>query len=210
MPVISFPMQPGAPPLILASGSAARARLLAAAGVTVTCRPPAVDEMAVKEALQAEGSPPDQGAVALAALKAARIAAQAPPEALVIGADQVLISEGRWHDKPASRSEAGTQLQALAGRHHELWSAAVVFQGEERVWHHVAAARLWMRPLSDAFIEAYLDMVGEAVLETVGAYHLEGLGAQLFARVQGDPFVIQGLPLLPLLEFLRVRGALSA
>lgn len=200
--------RPDGPPLILASASPARARLLRAAGVPVDQRPAAVDEAAVKEALQAERTPPDDGAVTLAVLKAARVAAQAPPDALVIGADQVLTCEGRWYDKPGSRSEARNQLCSLAGRRHELWTAAVVFQGEERLWHHVAEGRLWMRPLSDAFIDVYLGAAGEAVLNSVGAYHLEGPGAQLFARVQGDAFAIQGLPLLQLLEFLRVRGAL--
>ncbi|HEX6142977.1 MAG TPA: nucleoside triphosphate pyrophosphatase [Geminicoccaceae bacterium] len=202
-------MRPDAPPVVLASRSAARARLLAAAGISVEVATPAVDETALKEGMRAEGAEPADVAVALAELKARRAGPGCAPDALVIGADQLLTVAGRWLDKPASRQEARDQLLALAGRRHELWSAAVVVRGDERIWHHVAEARLWMRELSCAFVDRYLDLVGQAALDSVGAYHLEGLGAQLLARVQGDHFVVQGLPLLPLLEFLRERGVLE-
>lgn len=201
-------MRPHAPPLVLASASAARARLLAAVGIAFEQRPALLDEPAVRAALIADGVPPRDAAVALAELKAQRSARQAEPDQLVVGADQLLATAGHWFDKPATLAEARVQLEALAGRRHELWTAAVVFEGGVRVWHQVLQARLWMRACSSAFIDAYLDTIGERALESVGAYHLEGPGAQLFARVQGDHFGIQGLPLLELLEFLRTRGIL--
>jgi septum formation protein len=197
------------PAVILASRSKARARLLGAAGVVVRLQAAAVDEDAVKEATRAAGTPPADAAVTLAGLKAMQVAPTAPPEALIIGADQILAVDERWLDKPSSRDQARAQLIELRGRRHELFSAAVVVAGGERLWHHVAPARLWVRPFSDAFLEHYLQTAGDAVLGSVGAYHVEGLGAQLFTRIEGDHFVIQGLPLLPLLDFLRTRGVLA-
>jgi septum formation protein len=193
--------------LILASSSATRARMLAAAGVPFERRPAAVDEAEVKEALRADGVAPGDAALALAEIKARRIASGAPSR-LVLGADQILTCEGRWFDKPRERAEAHAQLAALAGRRHELWTAAIVLQGDARLWHEIAQARLWLRPCSDAFLTAYLDAVGDLALDSVGAYQIEGLGAQLFARIEGDRFAILGLPLIGLLECLRVQGAL--
>lgn len=203
-------LQPNAaPPLILASASPTRARLLAAAGLIIECRPAAVDETEVKRALSAEGVSAPDAAVALAELKAQRVAQLAPPEAIVLGADQVLTCEGRWFDKPADRAAARAQLGLLAGRRHELATAVVAFRERARVWHHVAVPRLWMRPCSDAFLDAYLSAAGDAALASVGAYQIEGPGAQLLARVEGDQFAIQGLPLLEVLEFLRAQGVLA-
>jgi septum formation protein len=198
-----------AAPLILASASATRARLLEAAGVIIRRRPANIDESAVKEALQADGIAAGDAAVALAELKAQRVAAQAPYDAIVLGADQILTCEGRWFDKPVDAREARSQLQALTRRRHELWTAAVAFRNGERVWHRLATARLWMRPCSDAFIDAYLAALGPDALSSVGSYQIEGPGAQLFARIEGDHFAIQGLPLLEVLEFLRVQGVLQ-
>ncbi len=198
-----------APPVILASASPARARLLRAAGVTAQVHPAAIDEAALREALQAEQAPPAEAAVALAELKAGRVASRAADSAIVLGADQILSCEGRWFAKPETLAEARAQLEQLAGRRHELASAVVAVRNGARVWHHVAIARLWLRPCSSAFLDAYLAAVGEAALAAVGAYHIEGLGAQLFARIEGDPFAIQGLPLLELLEFLREQGVLA-
>jgi septum formation protein len=196
-----------APQVVLASASAVRAQLLAAAGVPFEQRPAAVDEAALKEALRAAGAAAEDAAIALAELKAQH-AARLMPEAIVLGADQILTCEGRWFDKPLDRAKARMQLGELAGRRHELATAVVAFRGGVRVWHHLAVPRLWLRPCSAGFLDAYLDAVGEAALGSVGAYQIEGLGAQLFARLEGDHFAVLGLPLLPLLEFLREQGVL--
>jgi septum formation protein len=195
------------PPVVLASASAIRAQLLAAADVPVTQRPAAVDELALKESLQAEGASAGDAAIALAELKAQQIAREAP-EAIVLGADQILTCDGRWHDKPGDRAAARAQLEALAGKRHELATAVVAFRGGVRVWHHLAAPRLWLRPCSPAFLDAYLDAVGDAALTSVGVYKIEGLGAQLLARIEGDHFAVLGLPMLEVLEFLRQQGVL--
>jgi septum formation protein len=181
--------------------------MLAAAGVGIEQRPAAVDEGEVKDALRSEGVAAGDAALALAELKARRIAGQAPA-ALVLGADQILTCEGRWFAKPRDRAEACAQLGELAGRRHELATAVVACRGGVRVWHHLAVPRLWLRPCSPRFLDAYLDAVGEAAFASVGAYQIEGLGAQLFARIEGDHFTVLGLPVLPLLEFLREQGVL--
>lgn len=198
-----------APELVLASASAARARLLADAGLIVEREAAAVDEESVKLSLKAERATPAQVAETLAELKAQRVARKRPG-ALVIGADQMLSCNDVWFDKPPDRDHAAAQLRALSGRTHTLWTSVCVVRGDSRLWHHNDAARLTMRDLSDGFIAAYLDAAGPAVTTSVGAYHLEGLGAQLFAKVEGDFFTILGLPLLPLLDFLRQNRALPA
>jgi septum formation protein len=196
-----------APQLVLASASPTRAHLLRAAGVPFEQRPAAVDEATLKEALRAEGVPAGDAAVALAELKAQRVAGQMPG-AIVLGADQILVWEDRWFDKPQDRAGARAQLSRLAGRWHELATAVVAFRGGARVWHHLAVPRLWLRECSPEFLDAYLDELGEAAFTSVGAYQIEGLGAQLFARIEGDHFAVLGLPLLPLLEFLREQSVL--
>ncbi len=200
--------RPDAPPLVLASGSPTRAALLAAAGVPAIVRPAAVDETAVKEALRADGVMPADAATALAELKVMRVAGQSGEDAIVLGADQILTCQDRWFEKPGDLATARAQLGVLAGRRHELWTAAVAVRGGARVWHHVAEARLWIRPCSEAFLDRYVEAMGEAALGSVGAYQIEGPGAQLFARMEGDRFAILGLPLLEVLEFLRVQGVL--
>ena len=194
-------------PVVLASASPTRAHLLQAAGVPFEQRPAAIDEASLKEALHAEGLTPGDAAVALAELKAERVASRGP-DAIVLGADQILTCEGRWFDKPRHRAEASAQLEVLAGKRHELATAVVAVRGGARVWHHVAMPRLWLRPSSASFREAYRDAVGEAALRSVGAYQIEGVGAQLLARIEGDHFAVLGLPLLELLEFLRAQGVL--
>lgn len=196
------------PPVVLASASTTRAALLRAAGVRMEPRPAAIDEAAVRDALQAEGATAQDAATTLAELKAERVTAGVSPESIVLGADQILTCAGRWFEKPPNRAAARTQLLDLAGREHELATAVVAFRGGARVWHHAASAHLWLRPCSPEFIDAYLDALGEAAYSSVGAYQIEGLGAQLLARIEGDHFSIQGLPLLEVLEFLRMQGVL--
>ena len=198
-----------APRLVLASASSSRARLLAAAGLTFEQQAAAVDEEAVRAALQAEQAAPADAATALAEIKAERVARQLPPDTIVLGADQILACGGRWFAKPADPAEARAQLEQLAGGPHELATAVVGFRGGVRIWHSVAVSRLWLRPCSAAFLDDYLAAAGDHVLGAVGAYQIEGPGAQLFARVEGDHFAIQGLPLLEVLEFLRVQGFLT-
>ena len=200
-------MQAEVPRLILASASGARRGLLSAAGLRFAAEAAAVDEAAIKEAAQAEGIPPADAALMLADAKAERIARR-HPEALVIGCDQLLVCEGQWFDKPADVAAARAQLQHLRGRAHELVTAVVCHRHGRRVWQHVAVPRLVMRGFSDAFLDAYLAAEAEHVTQSVGAYRLEGPGIQLFERVQGDHAAILGLPLLPLLGFLRQHGVL--
>lgn len=194
--------------LVLASRSPARARLLAEAGVSVDLRPTDVDEAALKAKLLAGGDTPAGIAMALSAAKA--MAASSGSEALVIGADQTLELQGALFDKPPTLEEARAQLQRLRGHTHRLHSAVAVVQAGAVVWRTVDSAALQVRNFSDAFLDDYLRVEGEALLDCVGAYRLEGLGAQLFDRVEGDYFSVLGLPLLPLLGFLRGAGEMAS
>ena len=194
-------------PLILASASRSRARMLEAAGVAFTSDAPHVDEGAVKGEMKRKGATVMQCAEALARLKAKTISDKRPG-ALVIGADQMLDCDGAWFDKPADMAGARSHLQRLGGKSHYLPTAAVVMRDGAVVWAETGAPRLTMRPLSEAFITAYLARVGTNALSSVGAYQLEGPGAQLFTEVDGDFFTILGMPLLPLLAFLRTQGIL--
>ena len=205
-----FPKSQDAPPLILASASRARAAMFKAAGVDVALQPAAVDESEVKMSFKAAGGSAGEASIALAELKASRVAASAPPQAIVLGADQILTCEDAWFDKPPDRKAAREQLARLADKPHELHTAVVAFRGGARIWHHLTLTRLWMRPLSSDFLDGYLDAVGDAALETVGGYHIERLGPHLFSRIDGDHFSILGLPLLPTLAFLRDQGVLAA
>ncbi|MCW5569353.1 MAG: Maf family protein [Dokdonella sp.] len=194
-----------APALVLASGSAIRRTVLENAGLAFTVDVSAVDEDEVKRGMREAGASTEATAEALAELKATRVSLR-HPDALVIGCDQMLDLDGIWFDKPADRDHAFAHLKAMAGKTHRLVGAIVVLRHGKRIWHHVAAARLTMRPLSDAFINDYLDAIGDAATKSVGAYQLEGLGAQLFTRIDGDYFTVLGLSLLPLLNFLRGHG----
>ncbi|WP_338148244.1 Maf family protein [Neoroseomonas eburnea] len=202
-------IQAEVPRIILASASSARRSVLEGAGLRFEARPAAVDESAIKEAAQAEGIPPAEAALMLADAKAERIGRR-DPEALVIGCDQLLVCEGAWFDKPADVAAARSHLRALRGRPHDLVTAVVCHRHGGRVWQHVAVPRLTMRVFSETFLDAYLAAEAEHVTQSVGAYRLEGPGVQLFDRVQGEHSAILGLPLLPLLGFLRQHGALLA
>lgn len=193
--------------IVLASASRARARMLAESGIAFTVEVAAVDEQAVKDSLAAETRNPARVAEVLAELKAMRVSSR-HPGALVIGADQMLDCEGTWFDKPSDAKAARDQLLALRHKTHRLTSAVVAVRDGRRVWHHTESAKLTMRNFSEAFLDRYLEQAGEAVLSSVGAYQLEGLGAQLFLTVDGDFFTILGLPLLALMDFLRENGEL--
>ena len=190
--------------LILASGSASRRRMLEAAGLEFEVDVPRVDEDAAKASLRAEGLKPRDQADALAELKALAISRRR--SGFVIGGDQMLAIEGETLDKPKDMAEARAHLGRLRGKTQQLMCAAVVACEGAVIWRHVDTPRLKMRDFSDAFVGLYLAEAGEAVLSSVGAYQLEGLGAQLFERVEGDYFSVLGLPLLPLLAFLREHG----
>jgi len=193
--------------VILASGSQARRSICAAAGLQVAVMPADVDEAALKAGFLA--ATVEDTALALAAAKAKRVSAVAPG-ALVVGADQILECEGRRYDKPGDLAAAAAQLRALRGRTHRLVTAVCVAQGGAVAWSHVETPVLTMRDFSEAFLAGYLAAEGETVCDCVGAYRLEGLGAQLFERVEGDFFTILGLPLLALLGFLRSAGTVPA
>lgn len=190
------------PRLILASASASRRALMAAAGLSFEVRPADVDEAAIKQEARAEGVGAEVAALRLADAKAAAVARE-EPDALVIGADQILVCDGVWFDKPVDVAAAGDQLRALRGRVHVLVTAVVCHQGVARVWHEIASPRLTMRGFSDEFLDCYLAAEGVAVVSTVGAYRLEGRGVQLFDAVEGEHSAVLGLPMLRLLAFLR-------
>jgi len=195
----------GTHPLILASQSPARQALLASAGIAFEAIPAGLDEQAIK--LASALSAPGEIAALLAREKTLFVSAKHPGR-YVLGADQTLMLGGQLFNKPAGPAQAAAQLRALAGEVHELHSAAAVARDGEILFETVSTARMSMRALDEAAISAYLDAAGDAVTTSVGAYQLEGLGVHLFERVEGDHFTILGLPLLPLLKFLRSEALL--
>ncbi len=194
--------------VILASQSASRRAMLTAAGVPFEAIAAGVDEDAAKAAL-AHLKPRDL-ADALAELKAVKIS-QRRPETLVLGSDSIVaLADGSLLDKPETRDQAAEHLTRMAGARHQLWSAVVIAEAGRPVWRHVEAATMHVRDLSPGFIDAYLDAEWPAIAGCVGCYRIEGPGAQLFTRIDGSQFTVLGLPLLPVLDYLRVRGVMPA
>jgi septum formation protein len=195
-------------PLILASASAGRRAMLENAGVAFEVEAASIDEDAVKQSLKAEGASVEQAAETLAELKARRISAR-HPGVLVLGSDSMLECEGRWFDKAESVEEAREHLQAMRGTTHRLVTSAVLVRDEGRIWHHTAVASMTMRNFSDAWLDGYLEDIGERACASVGCYQVEGQGLQLFARIDGDFFAIVGLPMVQVLDQLRTQGVLA-
>lgn len=196
--------------LLLASNSASRKAMLGAAAVPFTAEASGADEDAMKAALAARGTSPRDTADALAELKAVKVSLRRP-DRLVLGSDSIVaLADGSLLDKPETREQARAHLQAMAGGTHRIISAAVIAEGGRPVWRHVEIAKLHVRPLSDAFLDAYLDAEWPAIAGCVGCFRIEGPGVQLFRRIDGDYFTILGMPLLAVLDYLRTRGMMAA
>lgn len=194
--------------LVLASASLVRARALKNAGVVFEIDPSDVDENLIKQAMNARQASPKNVASELAACKALAVSRRRPDD-WIIGADQVLVFDNTIFDKPPSVREAASDLRRLRGHSHDLISAVCVAHGRQPEWHYAEAVKLHMRNFSDRFLESYLSETGETIVNSVGAYCLEGLGAQLFSRIEGDYFAALGLPLMPLLSFLRSQSVIA-
>ncbi len=196
--------------LILASNSASRKAMLGDAGVPFVAEASGADEEAAKAALAEVGTSPRDTADALAELKALKVSMRHPAD-LVLGSDSIVVlDDGTVLDKPETREDAERHLKAMSGKTHRLISAAVIAEGGRPVWRHVDIAKLHVRTLSDGFIQTYLDAEWPAIAGCVGCFRIEGPGVQLFARTEGSHFTILGMPLLPVLDFLRVRGILAS
>lgn len=196
--------------IILASQSASRKTMLAAAGVPFEQLSPGVDEDSAKTALRAEGISARNLADALAELKAVRVSGRLPG-ALVLGCDStVALHDGTMIDKASDRAALAAQLEQMSGTTHHLHSAAVIAENGRAIWRHVDVAKMTMRKLSRDFIEDYLAAEGDDLLWCVGGYKIEGRGVQLFSKIEGSQFTVMGLPLLPLLDYLRVRGVMAS
>ena len=196
--------------LILASQSSARRAVLNAAGVAFEAMAPMVDEESAKAALRACSISPRDLADALAELKALKLSRRFPAD-LVLGCDQTLsLDDGTMFDKPVSRAALKEQLNFLSGKTHNLWSAAVLAEGGAAIWRHIERCKMTIRPLSDSFIDRYIEAEGDVLLGCVGGYRVEGRGVQLFSHIEGSHFGILGLPLLPLLDILRTRGVIAS
>ncbi|MEQ6202940.1 nucleoside triphosphate pyrophosphatase [Sulfitobacter sp. HNIBRBA2951] len=192
-------------PIILASGSAIRHRMLANAAVDHTVQVARVDEEMIKQSLIAEAAPPRDIADALAELKAAKVS-EKNPSALVLGCDQVLEHGGVLLGKPKDQSHALEQLKTLRGDRHTLLSAAVIYENGKPLWRHIGVVRLRMRDASDAYLDSYINRNWDSIQHAVGGYKLEEEGVRLFSRIDGDYFNVLGMPLLEILNYLTLRG----
>ena len=192
-------------PLILASGSPTRKSLLTEAGLLFDVKPASVDEDCLKQAAKAENLSALDATTMIAEMKAQQISGQYP-DAYVIGADQLLVQGDDWFSKPVSRADAQASLRALSGQTHQLVTVAVIYENGRRLWHHGESPFVSIRTLDDAAIDAYLDHLGEAMTATPGVYMMERLGAQIISKIQGCPYAVLGLPLLPMMAFLREHG----
>jgi septum formation protein len=194
--------------VILASGSAIRRKLMAEAGLDFEVITKPVDEAAIKESMLAESARLRDIADALAEAKSMRVSCV--ESGLVIGADQIMVMDNKLFDKPKDMNEARERLKLMRGKTHYLMGAVVICENGNPVWRHMAKTKLTMRDFSDEFLEDYLVKEGELVTKSVGAYRFESLGSQLFSHVDGDFFSILGLSLLPVMDYLRVRGAIAS
>ncbi len=195
-------------PLILASSSSIRLKLLQSAGIQVSAYPARIDEDAIRRSLQAGLAKPDDIADALAELKARKLA-EKNPTSLVLGCDQVLAIGSEILNKPETVEEAESQISRLQGKTHQLLSAVVLYDDNKPIWRHMGVARMTMRTLSQDYLTAYLSRNWPDIATSVGGYKLESEGVRLFSRIEGDYFTILGLPLLPLLGYLGDRGFLQ-
>jgi len=193
--------------LVLASASATRRAMLERAGLTVSVDAPDLDEAAIKQDCRARGLTAGEAAIKLAIAKAAQVAPRHPGH-IVLGADQMLECGGEWFDKPGDRTTAARQICELSGRTHMLFSAVAVVRDDAVIWRGLESAELAVRVLSAEFIESYLDRIGDAALSSVGGYQVEGLGIQLFDAIRGEHSTILGMPLIPLMGFLRDEGVI--
>lgn len=191
--------------IILASTSATRQKMLQDCGLAFEAIAAPIDEGLIRASATAEQMPPLDIAILLAEMKAKRLALQGV-EGMIIGCDQLLECDGQLYGKPKTKEDAARQLSELAGRQHRLLTAAVIFQGGNRIWHAHASPELMIRALTDTEIDAYLDRLGDAAFYSPGSYQIEGVGAQILQTIKGDPYAILGMPLLDILAFLRNHG----
>jgi len=192
----------------LASGSQIRRQILDGAGVIYDIETSHIDESAIKASMLAENARLHDIADALAEAKALKVSRNRP--GLIIGADQIMVMDGKLYDKPKDMTEARRRLLSMRGKAHYLMGAVVICEDGRPVWRHLSKTSLYVRDFTESFLDEYLTAEGEGVLTTVGAYKFEGRGAQLFSKVEGDFFSILGLSLLPVLDYLRLRGVMSS
>ena len=194
--------------IILASGSVIRKQILDGAGLNYEVIVKPVDEAAIKDSMLAENSRLQDIADALAEAKALRVSRQT--DGFVIGADQIMVMDNQLFDKPKDMDETRERLLSMRGKRHELIGAVVICENGRPVWRHLSKTKLWVREFSNDFLDWYIEQEGEALMKSVGAYRFEGPGAQLFEKVEGGFFAILGLDLLPVLDYLRVRGVIAS